>query len=74
MCLAATRPGFPPVANPVVLEIKFNLTMPSWVVRLIQEFNLVRTSVPKYVLTVDAARRCGRRRGRFRHTRGRLVT
>jgi SPX domain protein involved in polyphosphate accumulation len=44
---------------PVVLEIKFDQTMPRWVVDLVQRFDLVRTSVPKYVLSIDASRKLG---------------
>lgn len=44
---------------PVILEIKFDHFMPEWVVRLVQRFDLTRTSVPKYVMSVDAARRLG---------------
>ncbi len=41
---------------PVILEVKFNRTMPEWVTRFIRRFDLVRTSVPKYVLSIDAWR------------------
>jgi hypothetical protein len=44
---------------PVILEIKFGRALPRWVLALIRRFNLVRTSVPKYVLGTDAARQRG---------------
>lgn len=44
---------------PVILEIKFDHVMPDWVARLVQRFDLTRTSVPKYVMSIDAARRLG---------------
>jgi len=49
----------PACSTPVVLEIKFNDTMPEWLVGMIHRFNLVRGSVPKYVLSIDACRRQG---------------
>ena len=42
-----------------VLEIKFTDRFPSWTQELVQTFNLRRTSMPKYVECVDAARRMG---------------
>ncbi len=44
---------------PVVLEIKFTNTLPAWVSRLVQRFHLMRDSVSKYVLCVEALRRDG---------------
>jgi hypothetical protein len=42
-----------------ILEVKFTNLYPSWVSKLVQEFQLERTSVPKYVLCVEEANRCG---------------
>jgi hypothetical protein len=42
-----------------ILEVKFTNLYPSWVGKLVQEFQLQRTSVPKYVLCVEEANRCG---------------
>ena len=42
-----------------ILEVKFTNLYPSWVGKLVQEFQLERTSVPKYVLCVEEANRCG---------------
>lgn len=49
----------PSCSLPVILEIKFNDVMPEWVSRLIRRFNLIRTSVPKYVMSTDAVRQRG---------------
>ena len=43
----------------VILELKFTNLYPSWVGRMVNEFQLERTSVPKYVLCVDEASRLG---------------
>jgi len=42
-----------------ILELKFTNLYPSWVAKMVQEFQLDRTSVPKYVLCVEEANRCG---------------
>jgi hypothetical protein len=42
-----------------ILELKFTNLYPSWVARMAQEFQLDRTSVPKYVMCVEEASRCG---------------
>ena len=42
-----------------ILEVKFTNLYPSWIGKLVQEFQLERTSVPKYVLCVEEATRCG---------------
>lgn len=42
-----------------ILELKFTNLYPSWVAGLVQEFQLDRTSVPKYVLCIDEAARRG---------------
>ena len=39
-----------------VLEIKFEGTIPNWLLGMIQSFHLVRQSVPKYLLCMDALR------------------
>jgi len=44
---------------PVILEIKFDHIMPEWVARLIRRFDLVRTSIPKYVMSTDTSRKLG---------------
>jgi VTC domain-containing protein len=44
---------------PVILEIKFDQLMPGWVGELIRRFNLVRTSIPKYVMSTDTSRKLG---------------
>lgn len=46
-------------AFPVVLEIKFTDTYPSWVKQLICRYHLLRDSVAKYVVCVDALERIG---------------
>jgi len=62
---AAGGNGHPPAGwhraadLPVILEVKFDEQLPSWAVAMIRRFNLIRTSVPKYVLSVDACRRLG---------------
>ena len=43
----------------VILEVKFDQTMPEWVIRMIRSFNLIRTSIPKYVMSTDASRKLG---------------
>jgi hypothetical protein len=42
-----------------ILELKFTNLYPSWVAGMVQEFQLQRTSVPKYVLCVEEAARLG---------------
>jgi len=42
-----------------ILELKFTNLYPSWVAQMVQEFQLERTSVPKYVLCVEEATRRG---------------
>ncbi len=43
----------------VVLEIKFTDTFPSWVQGLVQEFQLERRSIPKYLMSMEDALRVG---------------
>ena len=43
----------------VILELKFTNLFPSWVGKMVNEFQLERTSVPKYVLCVEEANRLG---------------
>jgi hypothetical protein len=50
---------YPAADLPVILEVKFGNTYPRWVAAMIAEFDLVRTSVPKYVLSVDSCCRLG---------------
>ncbi|MCA9150173.1 MAG: polyphosphate polymerase domain-containing protein [Planctomycetales bacterium] len=45
-----------PKMEGVVLELKFTDRFPNWMERLAEDFNLQRTSVPKYVKCVDALR------------------
>lgn len=45
-----------PKMEGVVLELKFTDRFPNWMERLSEDFNLQRTSVPKYVKCVDALR------------------
>jgi hypothetical protein len=42
-----------------ILEVKFTNLYPSWIAGMAQEFQLDRTSVPKYVLCVEEAARLG---------------
>ncbi len=42
-----------------ILELKFTNLYPSWVATMVQEFQLDRTSVPKYVMCIEEASRCG---------------
>jgi len=42
-----------------ILEVKFTNLYPAWIANMAQEFQLDRTSVPKYVLCVEEAARCG---------------
>lgn len=42
-----------------VLEIKFRDRVPEWLTSLVRRYGLYRTSVPKYVLCVDALRKYG---------------
>ena len=42
-----------------ILELKFTNLYPSWVAKMAKEFQLDRTSVPKYVMCVEEATRCG---------------
>jgi len=43
----------------MILELKFTNLYPSWVAKMVQEFQLDRTSVPKYVMCIEEANRCG---------------
>jgi hypothetical protein len=43
----------------VIFEVKFTNTFPEWVADAIRRFQLVRQSVSKYALCVDALRRAG---------------
>ena len=51
--LAEPRVDFQPEVGGVILEIKFTPPRPVWLHDLIQQFNLQRRSVPKYVLCAD---------------------
>lgn len=42
-----------------ILEVKFTNLYPSWVSKMVQEFQLERTSVPKYVMCIEEANRVG---------------
>ena len=46
---------YPTIGNDdrVILELKFTDRFATWMRKLVQEFNLQRTSVPKYVHCVD---------------------
>lgn len=44
---------------PIVLEVKFTDTYPSWVKQLVCRYHLLRDSVAKYVICVDALERIG---------------
>jgi hypothetical protein len=44
----------------VIVEVKFTEAFPSWVASLVTTFQLQRQSIPKYVLSMDAAIREGR--------------
>jgi len=47
-----------PMEN-TILELKFTNLYPSWVGKMVQEFQLDRISVPKYVMCIEEASRCG---------------
>ena len=51
--LAKPCTDFQPQVGGVILEIKFTPPRPVWLHDLIQQFNLQRQSVPKYVLCAD---------------------
>ena len=51
--LAIPRDSARPKMEGVVLELKFTDRFPTWMGNLAKDFNLQRTSVPKYVLCVD---------------------
>jgi len=38
-----------------ILELKYQSTIPAWMIDLVSEFGLQRRSIPKYLLCVDAA-------------------
>lgn len=54
--LAIPRDSARPKLEGVVLELKFTDRFPMWMEQLCEDFNLKRTSVPKYVQCVDALR------------------
>lgn len=54
--LAIPQDSARPKMEGVVLELKFTDRYPNWMERLAEDFNLQRTSVPKYVKCVDALR------------------
>ena len=54
--LAIPRDSARPKMEGVVLELKFTDRFPNWMEILAEDFNLQRTSVPKYVKCVDALR------------------
>ncbi len=43
-----------PVARCVVMEVKFNLTLPFWFARLVREFDLKRDTFSKYGLSLES--------------------
>lgn len=49
----------------VILELKFTERRPPWLAGLIQRFQLDKQSIPKYVMSVDAARASGDLRHHF---------
>jgi hypothetical protein len=49
--------SLPPVSRGVVLELKYNGRAPRWMHDLVTNFNLQRTSFPKYVHCVGALQR-----------------
>ncbi len=50
---------FEPRVGGVILEIKFTPPRPAWLHELVQQFNLRRRSVPKYVLGAEVLRHNG---------------
>jgi hypothetical protein len=54
--LAIPKESARPKMEGVVLELKFTDRFPNWMEMLAEDFNLQRTSVPKYVKCVDALR------------------
>lgn len=54
--LSIPRDSARPKLEGVVLELKFTDRFPHWMEQLCEDFNLKRTSVPKYVQCVDALR------------------
>jgi len=44
------------IPNYFVLELKFTNGYPNWLQNIIREFNLMRTSVSKYTICIDASR------------------
>ena len=42
-----------------ILELKFTNLYPSWVAKMVQEFQLDRTSIPKYVMCIEEAKSSG---------------
>lgn len=53
-------PGWAPTPTEgAILEVKFTDNCPSWVTSMVRSLSLLRTSVPKYILCVDEARRRG---------------
>ncbi len=55
--LAIPKDTARPKLEGVVLELKFTDRFPNWMELLAEDFNLQRTSVPKYVQCVDALKR-----------------
>ncbi|MCH2102269.1 MAG: polyphosphate polymerase domain-containing protein, partial [Planctomycetes bacterium] len=52
----------------VILELKFTERRPPWLASLVQRFQLDKQSIPKYVMSVDAARASGGLRHHFAQT------
>lgn len=52
----------------VILELKFTERRPPWLASLIHRFQLDKQSIPKYVMSVDAARASGDLRHHFAQT------
>jgi hypothetical protein len=65
--LASPRADFQPRVGGVILEIKFSPPRPVWLLDLIQQFDLRRRSVPKYVLCAGVLKqdRAGSHVGRW---------
>ena len=52
----------------VILELKFTERRPPWLAALVQRFELDKQSIPKYVMSVDAAQASGNLRHHFART------
>lgn len=45
----------PSLKDYFVLEVKFHRVLPSWLPVIMKKYNIVRESVPKYAMSIDAA-------------------